>query len=169
MEKRTNAPILNPEAIINKIRTFKWNLVSSTGVSLLLKVGCMLAVDGQLKTNTMASLSHNVRSKLSFFYLFCFTYILWVPVLCFYEIYEHVNEWVFASYTFPWARFLPFACLLQFWCISFALSYYILHYYYSLETCLFYSESQKGMDPDGRDGGEELGGAEGGENVIKIM
>lgn len=100
---------------------------------------------------------------------FCFTYILWVPVLCFDEIYEHVNEWVFASYTFPWAHFLPFACLLQFWCISFALSYYILHYYYSLETCLFYSESQKGMDPDGRDGGEELGGAEGGENVIKIM
>lgn len=28
---------------------------------------------------------------------------------------------------------------------------------------------QKGVDPDGRGGGEELGGAEGGETVIKIQ
>lgn len=36
------------------------------------------------------------------------------------------------------------------------LSYYI-SFYYPLEACLFSTERQKGVDPDGREGGEKLG------------
>ena len=39
---------------------------------------------------------------------------------------------------------------------------------YLLEACSFLMRDRKGVDLDGRDGGEELGGVEGEETVIRI-
>lgn len=40
---------------------------------------------------------------------------------------------------------------------------FVLFFYYSLETCLFTNERQKGREPDGREGRKDLGGVEEGE------
>lgn len=40
---------------------------------------------------------------------------------------------------------------------------FVLFYYYSLETCLFTNEKQKGRNPDGRGSRKDLGGVEEGE------
>ena len=39
---------------------------------------------------------------------------------------------------------------------------------YLLEACSFLMRDRKGVDLDGRRGGEELGGVEGGETIIRI-
>lgn len=51
--------------------------------------------------------------------------------------------------------------------LVFVLSYYILFCYYLLEVCSLI-RGREGVDPDGRGGGKELGGAEGGETIIRI-
>lgn len=42
-----------------------------------------------------------------------------------------------------------------------------MFYYYPLEACSFLMWDRKGVDPDGKGGGEELGEVEGGETVIR--
>lgn len=39
---------------------------------------------------------------------------------------------------------------------------------YFLEACSFLTRDRKGVDWDGRGGGEGLGGVEGGETIIRI-
>ena len=53
---------------------------------------------------------------------------------------------------------------------SFIFLHFILLYLLVLflEVCYFLMKDRKGVDLDGRGGGEELGGVEGGEIIIKI-
>lgn len=60
----------------------------------------------------------------------------------------------------------PFVCFVQFQCVSFCFIF-IVFYYYPLEAFCFLID-RKGVDPDGRGGGEELGGGERGKTVIRI-
>ena len=46
--------------------------------------------------------------------------------------------------------------------------YFFLFGCYLLEACSFLMRDRKGVDLDGRDGGEELGGVEGEETVICV-
>lgn len=43
-----------------------------------------------------------------------------------------------------------------------------LFYYYPLEACFLLMKDRKGVDPEGKEGGEELGGAEEGETIIWV-
>jgi hypothetical protein len=44
----------------------------------------------------------------------------------------------------------------------------LIIFYYPIEVFSFSNERQKRVDPDGRGSGEELGGVEGKESVIRI-
>lgn len=70
----------------------------------------------------------------------------------FYGISLFVNKYVFSclsvSCSFPWI------CFVLFRYAKFCLICYILLYYYPFDACLFFDESQNGMDPDGRGSGE---------------
>ena len=61
-----------------------------------------------------------------------------------------------------------FSFLFNFDVIDFVLSFFVMFYYYPLEACFFEVRYRKGMGEDGLGGGEELGGVEGGETVIRI-
>lgn len=59
---------------------------------------------------------------------------------------------------FPFCFWLGIVCLLF---VSNLFSYLIIFYFYTLESCLFYNDTKKGVDPDRRNTGEEMGGVEG--------
>lgn len=50
----------------------------------------------------------------------------------------------------------------------FCCCFFILYFYYPLDACVFSNERQKGVDPNGRRNGKELGRVEGEETVIRI-
>lgn len=54
-----------------------------------------------------------------------------------------------------------------FQCVTFSFNILYWLYYYHLEACLFSHEGQKGGGLGRRGGGEELGGLEEGETVIR--
>lgn len=60
--------------------------------------------------------------------------------------------------------FLGLACFVLFW--VFVLFSFILILLFF--RCLFSNSDRKGIDLDRREGGEDLGGVRGGENIIRI-
>lgn len=80
-------------------------------------------------------------------------YILWLLFYCFYGLPECVDKWI--SFLCLLFGSFPCVCLIP-------MSVFVLFYYYPLEACCFLRD-RKGVDPDGRGSGEELGGVEGGE------
>lgn len=44
---------------------------------------------------------------------------------------------------------------------------FVTFYYYVFETCSFLTRDTREVHPDGKVGGKELGGIEGGESIIK--
>lgn len=84
-----------------------------------------------------------------------------------------MNEWVSS---FLWLLLGSFvfllAWLVQLWYLMFFLFYHIALFcnvvLLSLTRLFFSTERQKGMDPNGRGYGEELGGVEGRETIIRL-
>lgn len=73
-----------------------------------------------------------------------------------------MNESVPLSCSFSYVLFLLLICLFCPIPVSFVL-FYILLYYYHLETCYLLVKDRNGVDVDGRGGGKKLGGVERGE------
>ena len=56
-------------------------------------------------------------------------------------------------------------CFVQFQCVGLC---FTLFYHYPIEACWFSNEKQRGVDLDGRGGGEELGEVDGENPRIRI-
>jgi hypothetical protein len=107
-------------------------------------------------TQFFFSFSFFTFNLIFFFFLFILqvlcTYIT-VSTYCFYEIPEHVSEWVSVS-CFSLGSF-PSVCFVQFSCISFCFYHYtiiVLYYITISEKTVYFLRNRKRVDPDGRGG-----------------
>lgn len=90
-------------------------------------------------------------------------HVLYVYTIAFLlrSLWDSWNTWVSDSFAFSWTFFLLF---------GFLFFYFILFCYVllSLRSLLFSYERQREVEPDGREGREELEGLEGDQTVIGI-
>lgn len=119
--------------------------------------------------------SRQLTQTIRFYYYFFlypsgFTYTVWLPVVCVYEIPKCAKEYisacvsksVSASCTFSWAVFLLFVLSCSFILV---LSYFVIAPQMSVS---FLRRPRKCVALDGRRGGEKLEGVEGRETIVRI-
>lgn len=81
-----------------------------------------------------------------------------VSVSCFYGTPECENGQLSDSCVFSWALFFLLLCLVQLFPFYLTVFYFVMFCCCLLEAHSFLMRDRKGVDLDGRGGGEELGG-----------